>query len=42
VLWKTEYAPRLRDWLCVERKLIRDAAEQGWPREIERHTAIAR
>ncbi len=38
----TQYAPRLRDRLCLERQLATNAAEQGWPREVERHTAIAR
>lgn len=41
-LTTARYAPRLRDRLCLERQLIRDAAAQGWPREVERHTAIAR
>ena len=36
----SEYAPRLRDRLQVEQRLIQDATERGWPREAERHTAI--
>ena len=37
----SEYAPRLRDRLQVEQRLIQDATERGWPRETERHTAIS-
>jgi len=38
----SEYAPRLRARLSREQQLINDAGERGWPREIERHTAISR
>jgi hypothetical protein len=38
----SEYAPRLRARLVCEQRLIDDALERGWPREIERHTAISR
>jgi len=41
-LTTTEYAPRLRDRLCIEQRLARDATERGWPREVERHNATAR
>ena len=37
-----EYAPRLNARLDIEQQLIQDAAERGWTREAERHTAIAR
>ncbi|GAA1080485.1 hypothetical protein [Nocardiopsis metallicus] len=37
----SEYAPRLRARLAVEQQLIQDATERGWPREVERHTAIS-
>ncbi len=38
----SEYVPRLRDIRLVrEHELIQDAAERGWPREVERHTAIS-
>jgi integrase len=40
-LTTTEYAPRLRDRLCLEQRLAHDAAERGWPREVERHTTTA-
>ena len=36
----SEYTPRLRDRLALEQQLIQDATERGWPREVERHTAI--
>jgi hypothetical protein len=36
-----EYAPRLRERLCPERRLADDAAARGWPREVERHNATA-
>ncbi|MET9085711.1 tyrosine-type recombinase/integrase [Streptomyces sp. NPDC004237] len=36
-----QYAPRLRERLCVERQLITDAQDRGWDREIERHQRIA-
>jgi integrase len=32
-----QYAPRLRERLCLERQLADDATERGWPREVERH-----
>jgi hypothetical protein len=32
-----QYAPRLRERLCLERQLVGDATERGWPREAERH-----
>lgn len=35
------YAPRLRTRLATERQLCQDAVERNWPREAERHTAIA-
>jgi hypothetical protein len=38
----SEYAPRLRARLTCEQQLIDDAVERGWPRELERHTAISR
>lgn len=37
-----EYAPRLKARLDIEQQLVEDAAERGWTREAERHTAIAR
>ena len=37
----SEYVPRLRDRLVREHKLVQDAVERGWPREVERHTAIS-
>ncbi len=37
-----KYAPRLRDRYLTELGLANQAREQGWPREIERHQAIAR
>ncbi|MFE4335966.1 tyrosine-type recombinase/integrase [Streptomyces sp. NPDC056831] len=36
----SEYAPRLRARLGREQQLVQDATERGWPREVERHTAI--
>jgi integrase len=36
-----EYTPRLQERLRVERQLVCDATDRGWPREVERHTAIA-
>jgi hypothetical protein len=38
----SQYAPRLRARLACEQQLIDDAVERGWPREVERHTAISR
>jgi hypothetical protein len=32
-----QYAPRLRERLCLERQLANDAEERDWPREVERH-----
>ncbi|PJM98610.1 hypothetical protein CG740_34790 [Streptomyces sp. CB01201] len=40
-LTTSEYAPRLRSRLAREQQLARDAVERGWPREVERHNAIA-
>lgn len=37
----SEYAPRLRACLEVEQQLIKDVVEGGWPREVERHSAIS-
>jgi len=36
-----KYAPRLRERHQLELKLAQDARERGWPREVERHCAIA-
>ncbi len=36
-----QYAPRLRERLCLERKLADDAEERGWEREVDRHQRIA-
>lgn len=36
-----EYAPRLRNRLCVEEQLALDAEERGWGREVERHQRTA-
>lgn len=36
-----QYAPRLRERLCVEEQLALDAEERGWGREVERHQRIA-
>jgi hypothetical protein len=40
-LTTTEYAPRLRERLCVEQQLAADAEARGWPREVERHQRTA-
>jgi hypothetical protein len=32
-----QYAPQLRERLCLERQLADDAQERGWPHEMERH-----
>ncbi|MFF4364169.1 hypothetical protein ACFY1U_50180 [Streptomyces sp. NPDC001351] len=40
-LTTSEYAPRLRSRLAREQQLAQDAVERGWPREVERHNAIA-
>lgn len=37
-----KYVPRLRDRYLTELGLAHQAREQGWPREIERHQAVAR
>lgn len=37
----SEYTPRLQARLTLERQLVQDAVERGWPREAERHTAIS-
>lgn len=36
------YAPRLRQRHATELDLAAEAADHGWTREVERHTAIAR
>jgi hypothetical protein len=36
-----QYAPRLRDRLCVEEQLAVDAENRGWGREVERHERTA-
>lgn len=36
-----QYAPRLRERLCLERQLADDAEERGWDREVDRHQRIA-
>jgi hypothetical protein len=36
-----KYAPRLRERLALELKLAQDVRDRGWPREMERHCAIA-
>jgi integrase len=35
-----QYAPRLRDRLCVERQLADDARQRGWDREVDRHQRV--
>ncbi|MFF3062183.1 tyrosine-type recombinase/integrase, partial [Streptomyces sp. NPDC057909] len=40
-LTTSEYAPRLRSRLAREQQLAQDAVERSWPREVERHNAIA-
>jgi len=37
-----EHAPRIRRRWHREQQLIKDAAAHGWPREVERHQALAR
>ena len=32
-----DYAPRLRERLCLERQLAEDAENRGWAREADRH-----
>nr|WP_240963373.1 tyrosine-type recombinase/integrase [Antrihabitans stalactiti] len=41
-LTSSEYAPRIRSRLATETKLVEDARERGWDREIERHQATRR
>jgi hypothetical protein len=36
-----QYAPRLRERLCLERQLADDARERGWEREVNRHDGVA-
>ncbi|WP_441007686.1 tyrosine-type recombinase/integrase [Streptomyces demainii] len=36
-----QYAPRLRERLCIERQLTTDVRDRGWDREIERHQRTA-
>ncbi|WP_280679216.1 hypothetical protein [Kitasatospora sp. MAA19] len=36
-----QYAPRLRERLCVEQQLIADARDRGWEHEVERHQRTA-
>lgn len=36
-----QYAPRLRERLCLERQLADDARERGWEREVDRHQRTA-
>ncbi len=36
-----QYAPRLRERLCLERQLADDARERGWEREVDRHQRVA-
>ncbi len=36
-----QYAPRLRERLCLERKLADQAEERGWEREVDHHQRIA-
>jgi integrase-like protein/uncharacterized protein DUF6292 len=40
-LTTTDYAPRLKERLFLERKLAHDALQHGWSREAERHGATA-
>jgi hypothetical protein len=40
-LTTTEYTPRLKERLRLERTLAEDALRRGWPREAERHGATA-
>jgi integrase len=37
----SQYAPRLRERLCLESQLADDAGERGWEREVDRHQRIA-
>jgi integrase len=36
-----QYAPRLRERLCLEQQLADDATERGWDREADRHQRTA-
>jgi integrase len=36
-----QYAPRIRERLCLERQLADDARQRGWDREIDRHERVA-
>lgn len=36
-----QYAPRLRERLCVEQQLVADAETRSWEREVERHERTA-
>ncbi|WP_405852464.1 tyrosine-type recombinase/integrase [Streptomyces sp. NBC_00090] len=36
-----QYAPRLRERLCVEEQLALDAEKRGWGREVERHQRLS-
>src|SRR3984885_8999355 len=36
-----QYAPRLRERLCLERQRADDARERGWEREVHRHQRVA-
>jgi integrase len=40
-LTTTDYSPRLKERLLLERKLAHDALQRGWPREAERHGVTA-
>src|SRR6266566_8264115 len=35
-----QYAPRLRERLCLEHQLAADAEDRGWQREVDRHQRI--
>lgn len=37
----SQYAPRLRERLCLESQLADDARERGWEREADRHERVA-
>lgn len=37
----SQYAPRLRARPLRKQRLAQDAVERGWPREFERHNAVA-
>lgn len=40
-LTTADYTPRPKERLSLERTLAEDALRRGWPREAERHGAIA-